>query len=789
MSNIIFITIPTILLLITSIPISQSKTPNYPCKPPHNSYPFCNTSLPISFRAQSLISHLSLSDKINRLSNNDTGVPHLGIPSYEWWSESLHGIASNGPGVNFQVGPIHSATEFPQVILTAASFNRTLWFLIAKAISVEARAMYNVGQAGLTFWAPTINIFRDPRWGRGQETPGEDPVVVSEYSVQYVNGFQWNRVVNGGGQQDNIKRRVLLNNDNDDALMVSACCKHFTAYDLENWGKYARYNFNAIVTEQDMQDTYQPPFKSCIQQGKSSCLMCSYNAVNGIPACADKNLLQKARTEWGFKGYITSDCDAVATIYEYQHYSKSPEDAVAMALKAGTDINCGTYMLRHMKDAFHMGKVKKEDIDKALMNLFTVQLRLGLFDGDPLKGKFGKFGPHDVCTSDHKNLALEAVRQGIVLLKNDNFLPLKKNHVSSLAVIGPMANATTDLGGGYTGVPCNPTSIVEGLKKYVKKTIYASGCFNVSCTSKDGFAKAVSISKEADYVIVVVGLDLTQETEDRDRISLLLPGHQMDLITTVAATSKKPVVLVLTGGGPVDVSFAKGDPRIASVIWVGYPGEAGGVALAEVVFGDQNPGGKLPVTWYPESFTKIPMTNMNMRPDPSHNYPGRTYRFYTGDVVYGYGHGLSYSNYTYNILSAPTQLQIFGSTKIKSGNILQQRGGISNYLYVDELEESQLCDSLNFQIEISVTNHGPYDGSTVVMVFATFSGAFKGAPLKQLVEFERVNTVSYSDTITKTVVDSCKHLSIVNEFGKRILPLGDHTLLVDDVEHIVSIVM
>ncbi|KAJ9562475.1 hypothetical protein OSB04_007635 [Centaurea solstitialis] len=680
-----------------SISPESPKSPKFPCQPPHHSrYPFCNTTLTLKLRAQSLISFLTLSEKIHRLSNNDTGIHRLGIPPYEWWSESLHGIAVNGPGVSFDNGGlVTAATGFPQVIVTAASFDRALWRSIAEAIAVEARAMYNGGQAGLTFWAPTINVFRDPRWGRGQETAGEDPAVAAAYAVEYVRGFQ--------GEGSGEKRRVLNGGGSGGELMVSACCKHFSAYDLENWGVYTRYNFNAIVTEQDLQDTYHPPFKSCIQEGKASCLMCSYNAVNGIPACANRDLLQKARAEWGFNGYITSDCDAVATIYEYQNYTKSPEDAVAIALKAGTDINCGTYMLRHTKSAIEKGKVEEADIDKALLNLFMVQLRLGLFDGDPIKGKFGKLGPRDVCTPDHKNLALEAARQGMVLLKNDNnFLPLRKSVVSSLAVVGPMANATDALGGGYIGVPCSPTSIVEGLKQYVKKTTHASGCLDVSCNSNAGFLEAVSISKEADFVIIVAGIDLSQETEDRDRFSLLLPGYQMALVTTIAEISEKPIVLVLTGGGPLDVSFAQGDPRIASIIWVGYPGEAGGRALAEIIFGDHNPGGKLPMIWYPESFTRVAMNDMNMRPNPSRGYPGRTYRFYTGDVVYGFGHGLSYTNYTYDLLSAPNKLHVFGPPKTKSHNILQHKDGSSNYLYVDELKEC--CDSLRFRMEIGVEN-------------------------------------------------------------------------------------
>ncbi|GMP27555.1 hypothetical protein CsSME_00003487 [Camellia sinensis var. sinensis] len=798
----------------TSQPITSNHPHlQFPCSPPHhNSYPFCNTSLPIKPRAQSLISLLSLSEKIQQLCNNATSIPRLGIPSYEWWSESLHGIASSGPGITFN-GSIQSATSFPQVLLTSASFNTTLWRLIAAAIAVEGRAMYNLGQAGLTFWAPNINIFRDPRWGRGQETPGEDPMLASAFAIEFVRGFQG-----------------------------------------ENWR----------VSQQDLEDTYQPPFRSCIQQGKASCLMCSYNAVNGIPACADKELLQTARDKWGFKGYIPSDCDAVATIYEYQNYAKTPEDAAALVLKAGVDINCGTYLLRYTQAAIKQGKVEEEDVDRALLNLFSVQIRLGLFDGDPIKRQFGKLGPQHVCSSEHKALALEAARQGIVLLKNEKkFLPLNKNKMSSLAVIGPMANST-QLGGGYTGVPCSPKSLLDAFQAYAKKTSYAAGCLDgVPCYSNAGFIEALSIAKEADFVIVVAGLDLSQETEDHDRYSLLLPGYQMALVTTIASVSKKPLVLVLTGGGPLDVSFAEGDSKIASILWIGYPGETGGKALAEVIFGDYNPGtpeaelrivsglityiqvkyrvtvhdnpllfhvikctigvlnlvagivlpgheslvsrremegltdigcgggggtgnhggGRLPMTWYPESFTSVPMNDMNMRADPSRGYPGRTYRFYTGDRVYGFGHGLSYTNFTYKLLSAPNKLILLASTKAESRkNMTQQRGYKLDYIHIDEVE---YCDSLIFHI--SVTNNGDMDGSHVVMLFSRVPNFFKGAPEKQLIGFERVHTISYRSTETSIVVDPCKHLSIANEYGRRILPLGKHTLMLSDIEHIVSI--
>ncbi|XP_027163916.1 probable beta-D-xylosidase 6 isoform X2 [Coffea eugenioides] len=609
-------------------------------------------------------------------------------------------------------------------------------------------------------------------------------MVTSAYAIEYVRGFQGQ---NQRGSKHPYRERRFLNDDDQrsGSLMLSACCKHYTAYDLEKWGGHTRYDFDAKVTKQDMEDTYQPPFKSCIVQGRASCLMCSYNRVNGIPACADRDLLHKARKDWGFKGYITSDCDAVATIFENNNFTKTKEEAVAVALKAGTDINCGTYMLRHMKSAIDQGKVLEEDIDRALFNLFSVLLQLGLFDGNPARCQFGNLGSQNVCSSEHKTLALEAAMQGIVLLKNNQkFLPWNKNDVSSVAIIGPMAN-TTNIGGDYTGFSCNPESILQGLKNYVKDTFYAAGCQDVPCNSTAGIPEALSIAKEAEYVIVVAGLDLSQETEDLDRYSLLLPGHQMALIRAVASVSKKPVVLVLTGGGPVDVSFAEGDQQIASIIWIGYPGETGGKALSQILFGEYNPGGRLPMTWYPESFTSIPMTDMSMRADPSRGYPGRTYRFYTGERVYGFGHGLSYTNFNYKILSAPERLSLSGQVKGKSRRYILQGGGNGlDYVHVDDVA---YCDSLRFYMQISIINNGDIDGSQVVLLFSQVPKSFTGAPEKQIVGFDRVHALAYRSVETSILVDPCEHLSIVNEQGRKILPLGDHTLMVEDLKHTLSI--
>ncbi|CAH9132448.1 unnamed protein product [Cuscuta epithymum] len=765
---------------------SHSK-PQLPCRPPLHD--FCNTSLPVATRVHSLVSLLTLDEKIQRLSNNNSAIPRLGIPAYEWWSESLHGLATNGPGVTFQ-GPVKSATVFPQVILTASSFNRTLWRSIAAATAVEARAMYNSGQAGLTFWAPNVNVFVDPRWGRGQETPGEDPMVVSDYAVEYVIGLQGHSSVAKNGERHLLGGSRTTQEEVDEGdgrLMLSACCKHLTAYDLEKWHDFTRYNFNAVVTKQDIEDTYQLPFKNCIQIGRASCLMCAYNSVNGIPACANKDLLEKARTDWGFKGYIASDCDAVATIYEYQHYSKTPEEAVAASLKAGTDINCGTYMLRHMDSALKDGIVLESDLDRAISNLFSVQFRLGLFDGSAVNRQLSMFGPQDVCSSEHRRLALDAARQGIVLLKNEKrFLPLNKTRAPSLAIIGPMANMSS-LGGDYTGVPCTLKSILDECGEYIQKISYATGCFDVACKSIDGFAEAVSIARKADYVIVVAGLDLSQETEDCDRYSLLLPGNQMALVNKVAAASKKPLVLVLTGGGPLDITFAKEDPRVASVLWIGYPGEEGSKALSDIIFGDYNPAGRLPITWYPESFTNVAMNDMSLRADPSRGYPGRTYRFYTGHTVYEFGHGLSYTDFTLDFLSAPSRLSLLsGSSKMDLRRSVLNRGGNKplHYVRVDDVSN---CEMLGFSVQITLTNDGGLDGSIIVMLFSRVPGSYERAPQKQLIGFDRVHVSAKETAETSIFINTCEHLSIVNEEGNRILPLGDHTLILERIEHVIFI--
>ncbi|CAK9313088.1 unnamed protein product [Citrullus colocynthis] len=754
--------------LLSVIVADSSSQPPYACDSSNSltkTLPFCRTSLPIKQRARDLVSRLTLDEKVLQLVNAAPAIPRLGIPAYEWWSEALHGVAHVGYGIRLN-GTISAATSFPQVILTAASFDENLWYQIGQAIGTEARAVYNAGQAkGMTFWAPNINIFRDPRWGRGQETPGEDPLMTAKYSVAYVRGIQGDAIE--GGKLGN-------------QLKASACCKHFTAYDLDRWNGMTRYVFDAKVTMQDMADTYQPPFESCVEKGKASGIMCAYNRVNGVPSCADHHLLTAtARKQWKFNGYITSDCDAVSIIHDAQGYAKIPEDAVADVLRAGMDINCGTYVKEHVKSAVEMKKVPIPHIDRALHNLFAVRMRLGLFDGNPTKLPFGQIGPDQVCSKQHQDLALQAAREGIVLLKNSaKLLPLSKSNIRSLAVIGHNGDEPKTLRGNYAGIPCKSVTPFQGLNSYVKNTVYHRGCNWANCTEAT-IDQAVQIAKSVDYVVLVMGLDQTQEREDFDRTELGLPGNQEALIAEVAKAAKRPVIVVILSGGPVDISSAKYNEKIGSILWAGYPGQAGGTAIAEIIFGDHNPGGRLPLTWYPRDFIKFPMTDMRMRADPSTEYPGRTYRFYNGPKVYEFGYGLSYSNYLYEFTSVTeSKLHLSNPTASQPA----KSSGSIRYRLVSELDK-KFCESRAVNVTVGVRNDGEMAGKHSVLLFVKPSKPINGSPVKQLVGFKRVEINAGGRSEIEFLLSPCEHVSKANEEGLMIIEEGSYSLVVGDVEH------
>ncbi|XP_034702764.1 beta-xylosidase/alpha-L-arabinofuranosidase 2-like [Vitis riparia] len=619
--------------------------------------------------------------------------------------------------------------------------------------------MYNVGLAGLTFWSPNVNIFRDPRWGRGQETPGEDPLLSSKYASGYVRGLQ---------QSDD---------GSPDRLKVAACCKHYTAYDLDNWKGVDRFHFNAVVTKQDMDDTFQPPFKSCVIDGNVASVMCSYNQVNGKPACADPDLLSGiVRGEWKLNGYIVSDCDSVDVFYNSQHYTKTPEEAAAKAILAGLDLNCGSFLGQHTEAAVKGGLVDESPVDKAVSNNFATLMRLGFFDGNPSKAIYGKLGPKDVCTSEHQELAREAARQGIVLLKNSKgSLPLSPTAIKTLAVIGPNANVTKTMIGNYEGTPCKYTTPLQGLTALVATT-YLPGCSNAACGTAQ-IDEAKKIAAAADATVLIVGIDQSIEAEGRDRVNIQLPGQQPLLITEVAKASKGNVILVVMSGGGFDISFAKNDDKITSILWVGYPGEAGGAAIADVIFGFYNPSGRLPMTWYPQSYVdKVPMTNMNMRPDPASGYPGRTYRFYTGETIYTFGDGLSYTQFNHHLVQAPKSVSI----PIEEGHSCHS----SKCKSVDAVQES--CQNLAFDIHLRVNNAGNISGSHTVFLFSS-PPSVHNSPQKHLLGFEKVFVTAKAKALVRFKVDVCKDLSIVDELGTRKVALGLHVLHVGNLKHSLNV--
>ncbi|XVF38955.1 hypothetical protein REPUB_Repub20aG0147500 [Reevesia pubescens] len=676
-------------------------------------FAFCDKSLSYEVRAKDLVDRLTLLEKAQQMGDhNGTDIPRLGLPKYMWWSEALHGVAdvgAEGGGISHFDSIVPGATSFPNVILTAASFNQTLWKTLGQVVSTEARAMYNLGRAGLTFWSPNINVVRDPRWGRVLETPGEDPFVVGTYAVNYVRGLQ------------DIEGQENTTDPNSRPLKVSACCKHFTAYDIENYLGLDRLHFDAKVSEQDMVETFNRPFEMCVKEGDVSSVMCSFNQVNGIPTCADAYLLKKlVREDWNLHGYVVADCDSVLEIVRSQKWLQATgEDASAYSLKAGLDLDCGDYYSNFLPNAVTQGKVKEAEMDKSLNYLFVVLMRVGFFDGIPSLASLGK---NDICTKEHTELAAEAARQGIVLLKNDNeTLPFDPANFKSVALIGPHANATDAMIGNYAGVPCKYISPIEGFSA-VGQVTYEMGCPDIKCPNDSLIYAAVNVAKKADATLLFVGLSLDNEREWVDRKDLLLPGYQTHLVKEVAEAAKGPVILVIMAAGVVDISFAKNNPKIKSILWVGYPGEQGGRAIADVVFGNYNPGGRLPLTWYEADYVdKLPMTSMPLRPD---------------------------------------------------GNQNQDCPSVS----IDDLS----CND-EIAFEIAVQNVGQKDGSDVILVYSVPPKEINGTHIKQLVGFEKVYLPAKQSKNVKFVLNACKSLNIVDVSGYRLLPSGLHKIVVGDI--------
>ncbi|KAG7394684.1 hypothetical protein PHYBOEH_004840 [Phytophthora boehmeriae] len=719
-----------------------------------SSLPFCDGSLSFDDRVSDLVSRIPLDQAVGLLVNSADAAPGVNVPRYEWWNEALHGVGLS-PGVTFK-DPTPVATSFPQVLSTAASFNRTLFYQIAEAISTEARAFYNSKTAGLTFWTPNVNIFRDPRWGRGQETPGEDPYLTREYAVAFVRGLQGEAME---GEETGEDKKFLK---------LSGCCKHFSAYSQE----VPRHRNDAIVTKRDQADTYFPAFEDCVKRGHVSSIMCSYNAVNGIPSCADKGLLTDVvRGKWKFDGYIASDCVAVADVIYQHHYTQSPERTCATTLDAGMDLNCGLFLKQHLPKALEQGIVTTEMIHTALKNQFRVLMRLGMFE----KGEqpFANITKDMVDTVAHRELALDAARQSVVLLKNDaSTLPLAVDTFSqegSLALIGPHFNASAALLGNYFGVPSHIVTPLEGIKQYVPNIGYALGC-KVAGEVLPDFDEAIAVVKKAESVIAFVGLDQSQEREEIDRYHLKLPGFQIAFLNRVLEVASQPIVLVIISGGSIDLSLYKNHPKVGAIVFGGYLGQAGGQALADVLFGKYNPSGKLPQTFYDADYVNaISIYDMHMRPTLETGNLGRSYRFFTGAPVYEFGYGLSYTKFHENWGIEPP-------LTLDATMIAQQ---IAMHEDID-------TNSVNFTV--SVTNHGDVEGVQIVQIYAEPPGAgVGGRPLKSMVAFERTPLLGKGQKVDLSFLLPSEVFTLANENGDWTVVSGNWTIHVNGLRHKINV--
>lgn len=821
-------------------------------------FPYQNPSISEEQRVNDLVSRLTLKEKADQLLYTAPAIPRLGIPSYNWWNEALHGVARAG-----------YATVFPQSITIANSWDEGLMYNVANAISDEARAKYHESRRrgntgiyhGLTFWSPNINIFRDPRWGRGHETYGEDPFLTGRLGYQFVKGMQ---------------------GDDPKYLKTVATAKH---YAVHSGPESLRHEFNAKVSEVDLRETYLPAFRTLIVDAGAYSVMGAYNMFRDVPCCANPLLYGILRNEWGFKGYIVSDCWAISDFYNYTKFAKDAAEAAAQAVKAGTDLECGSDY-KNLVTAIERGLLKEEDINVAAKRVFTARFKLGMFDPDDMVA-YAKI-PFFVNCSDYNNsLARLAANKSIVLLKNSgNTLPLAKT-VKTIAVIGPNADNFESLIGNYNGIPKNPVTILNGIKNKVtpdtriiyeegsdladgihnltvipsrylqtpdgkqgaygeyynnremkgepaftrrddninfywenlspradlpdddfgiKWTTYLvppeTGTYYIGSWGSSGYEinvgdekflsyrgehhafhmekaiemkagekykievfyrnfsgdadmkllwsrprtglveKAVSAAKQADVVVLVLGLSQRLEGEEMpikiegfsggDRTNLNLPAVQEQLLDAITTTGKT-VIVVLTSGGAMSVN--KAQERAAVVLLAGYGGQQGGNAVADVLFGDYNPAGRLPLTYY-KSIDQIP-------PFENYDMAGKTYRFFTQEPLYPFGYGLSYTTFSYSDFVMPE--------KVIAGN--------------------------KISVKVTVTNTGKVEGDEVVQLYLTDEKASTSRPIRQLEGFTRINIKPGESRVVEFNLEP-RQFSIINNKSKRVIEPGYFTVTV-----------
>lgn len=657
-------------------------------------------------KARELVSRMTVEEAAGQLIFNAPAIERLGVPAYNWWNESLHGVARAG-----------TATVFPQAIAMAATFDPDLVHDEAEVCATEGRAKYNAASAegdrdiykGLTFWSPNINIFRDPRWGRGHETLGEDPYLTAKMGTAFVKGLQ------GDGP----------------VMKAAACAKHFAVH---SGPEDLRHVFNAVATEKDLNETYLPAFKALVDAGVEA-VMGAYNRTNGEPCCASDMLMRKTlRGRWGFKGHYVSDCWAVRDFHENHKVTACPEESVSLALNTGCDLNCGcTY--RFVMKAYEKGMITESVIRESAVRLFTTRYLLGLMDGSP----YDSIPITKVEAPEHLRLAEKAARESCVLLKNDGLLPLDEAKISTISVIGPNADSRVALKGNYHGTSSVNVTVLQGIQSYPDgrvRVLYSQGCdlsldrVENLAQPNDRISEAVSMAKASDAVVLVLGLDETLEGEEGDegnnyksgdKKDLLLPESQRILAEKVL-TIGKPTVIVLLAGSSVDLGPAA--EKAGAVLLGWYPGAMGGKAIADILFGKVSPSGKLPVTFYhQEDLSSMPgFTDYSMK--------GRTYRYFEGKPLYPFGFGLTYSK-------------------------------------VAVTKACVAADGGNYKVYVDVQNIGKADTQDVVQVYAQNKGS-QNAPLNpRLVAFRRVS-LKAGEKASVVLDVKAEDLMVIDEKGNRV---------------------
>lgn len=666
--------------------------------------------------AEALVKQMTVEEMASQLRYDAPAIERLGIPEYNWWNEALHGVARAG-----------TATVFPQAIGLAASWDETLLKDVADVISEEGRAKYNESvkhgdrdiYKGLTFWSPNINIFRDPRWGRGHETYGEDPYLTGRLGVAFVKGLQ--------GEGEHLK--------------AAACAKHFAVH---SGPEVIRHSFDAKASLKDMYETYLPAFEMCVKEANVEAVMGAYNRTNGEPCCGSVTLIDKIlRKQWGFEGHYVSDCWAIADFHEHHGVTRNGVESSAMALNAGCDVNCGsTYLC--LLEAYRKKLVKKSAIEQAAIRLFTTRYLLGMFE----ETEYDQLNYTCVESKEHLALAQKAAEESIVLLKNNGILPLQKKEGMTIGVIGPNANNRSSLDGNYHGTASRYVTVLEGIQDFAGddvRVLYSSGCH--LCNSKeeelarkdDRISEALTVAEYSDVLILCVGLDETLEGEggdegneyaSGDKKDLGLPPSQQRLMEAVLKTGK-PVIVCVLAGSALDLSLA--DEKADAVLQVWYPGCRGGHAVANILFGNTSPSGKLPVTFY-KNLDKLPaFTDYSMK--------GRTYRYMEEEPLYPFGYGLTY-----------------GDVQVKDAMILSE-------------------EQDKFMLQVTVKNEGKAATKDVVQVYIKNHGTELAPTNPVLCRFAKVYLQAGEEKVLQLDI-APKAFCVINEAGETVREGDSHTLYV-----------